>query len=711
MKYLALTLIALLTLLWELPLVIAQVPTACVDFNPPRGYPYPIFEQILSGIPSYVDWDHMSWTPTVIEVSDAKGDFAYGQQVSQGWFAGAAFNNLFFRQQPLTIAPNPGATYYMRFRELETGYTQIFMGPFAVSEQPTPYYVIGEPTYCPFDSPVTLTGSQPGVSYQLMLNYDRPVGKPVAGTGAGIDFGHQKVEGNYFVKAIGSCGERYMSGYVQVRFPTIKLVTAQGQSYPSGVSSLTIGQNRGNVLLNVSGCPSQYLAWPGGSATTLAVETNRPGTQTFTATCFEAGGCTSLATFSLTVLPAALSVRHHDADYGNSGNHIIKPYLELVNTGEQAIPYADITVRYWLTSEGQAPPTNLAVYYAQPGAVNMKYVPLSQPRQGATGYVEYSFRGGGSLNSGSNSGPIENGIQKTDGSNFNESDDYSYQANYQDYIPNSRITAYRNGADGVPVIVWGQEPTVVSSQTAVQVYSAAKDGPTTSQIQTRLELRNTGNVALPVAGFRLRYYFSSDNNQLASVYIDYADIGAQNVAARVIKLPAPVGGADSYVEMSFPNSPMQVNALGSLGIIDFRIVRSDYGLFEQSNDYSYAANYGNVGLNNRVTVLLNNRLIFGTPPSGAPARVMAAEPVSALAVRVLDNPVVSAQAQVEISGAEGQAVNLHLVDMQGRLVHEQRIEQAGGVEPVSVPLGQSRGTLVLKVGTTSQQQSLKLLRP
>ena len=408
------------------------------------------------------------------------------------------------------------------------------------------------------------------------------------------------------------------------------LVTASGQPFPVGVSTLTASQNTGSVILTVGGCSGGTITWNGGNSTTLAVSTSTLGTQTYTATCTQ-DGCTSpVASFLLTVVPTSLSVLHRDQDYGNTQNNIIKPFLELANAGSQAIPYSEVTVRYWLTSEGNAPATNFAVYYAPLGAVNMRYVMLAQPRQGAFGYVEYSFPGGGSLPMNGNSGPIENGIQKTDGSPFNESNDYSYQANYANYTPNSHITAYRNG-----VIVWGQEPTVVTSQTAVQVYSAAMDNPTASQIKTRVELRNTGNVPLPVSGLKLRYYFTSDNGQLANVYVDYADMGTATVQARVVQLASPVNGADSYVELSFSGNTGQLNPLSSLGFVDFRLVRSDYGLFNQANDYSYAANYGNVGLNNRITAYLNNNLVFGTPASGASARMIAQEPTFGFAGPVI----------------------------------------------------------------------------
>ena len=66
---------------------------------------------------------------------------------------------------------------------------------------------------------------------------------------------------------------------------------------------------------------------------------------------------------------------------------------------------------------------------------------------------------------------------------------------------------------------------------------------------------------------------------------------------------------------------------------------------------------------------------------------------------------------VEIRGAGGQSLTLKLVDLQGRPVHELRVDQAGDVEQVSMPLGQSRGTLLLRISGATQQQVLKVIRP
>lgn len=681
--------------------------------------------------PNGINGDYLACplTQTVMEVSDDAGDFSQGYEICRGDRLYDALNHL--AESVFHLPPTTRSGYLIRLRELSTGYTQTLIGPFQVQRLPSPYLVRGGGTYAEEGSSwqgpsVTLAGSDPGVMYQLVRN-GSPLGDPVAGTGGSLNFGPLRQAGNYTVQAYNGqpgCQQRVlMTGSATVALQQasdLVLVTAPDQPYPAGVRSLTLTQAPGNVLLNLSGCPNGFIvvdnilnAYGGGPAITIPLPTDSPGTFVVHATCLDMDVLRvgyqdylvkSQANFFLTVLAAPrLSVLHRDADYGNTQNNSIKPYLELVNAGSQPIPYRELTLRYWLTSEGNAPPTNQAVYYAVLGAVQMRYVALDQPHQGAYSYVEYSFPGDGTLAANGNSGAIETGIQKTDGSNFDESDDYSYQGSYADYTSNSRITAYRNGT-----LIWGQEPTVVAAQTAVAVYTAAKDDPITSQIQARVELCNTGNVALPVSALKLRYYFTSDNNQPANVYVDYAAIGAGNLAAQVVRI-SPVSSADSYVELSFPGNTMMINPLSSLGYIDFRIMRSDYGLFDQSNDYSYAPNYGNMGLNNRTTAYLNNNRVFGIPPSGA-ARVIAGEPVAALSVKVLGNPVVGNQAQVEIRGAEGQTVSWQLVDLQGKTLQEQRIEQAGQVEPVSVSLGQSRG-LLLKVKTTRQQQVVKLLRP
>ena len=82
-----------------------------------------------------------------------------------------------------------------------------------------------------------------------------------------------------------------------------------------------------------------------------------------------------------------------------------------------------------------------------------------------------------------------------------------------------------------------------------------------------------------------------------------------------------------------------------------------------------------------------------------------------LSVSVLGNPVEGKSVEVEIRGAFNQGVQLDLVDLQGRVLHQQRIDQTGSAERVSIPTGGSRGLLLLNVRTATQRQQLKLVKP
>ncbi|QHV99013.1 putative Ig domain-containing protein [Spirosoma endbachense] len=95
----------------------------------------------------------------------------------------------------------------------------------------------------------------------------------------------------------------------------------------------------------------------------------------------------------------------------------------------------------------------------------------------------------------------------------------------------------------------------------------------------------------------------------------------------------------------------------------------------------------------------------------APTRVGASDAERGLQVKVLGNPIEDKSVEVEIRGVAGQAVQLNLTDLQGKVLHQQRLEEVGSVERVSVPVGAGKGILLLRVNTTQEHQQLKLLKP
>lgn len=145
-----------------------------------------------------------------------------------------------------------------------------------------------------------------------------------------------------------------------------------------------------------------------------------------------------------------LSLQYECGDT-EAGNNKIKPYVVIVNDGSSGVAYSDLTVRYWFTKEGGAAPTFTCDYAAiGKSNVNGSFVNTS----GSAYYLETSFSSGaGTLSGNDDSGIMKLRINKSDWSNFDENDDYSFDPSVGSLQSYDRITLYHNGS-----LVWGTEP-------------------------------------------------------------------------------------------------------------------------------------------------------------------------------------------------------------------------------------------------------------
>ena len=489
--------------------------------------------------------------------------------------------------------------------------------------------------------------------------------------------------------------------------PTITLTATPTTLLTTGTTTLsaTIGGD-------TSGSPYSFtFSGPGTIVpvgTTATVSGLPAGVQTFTVVAASINrtvtGMVSV-TVSTPTPVVNLQVLHRDVD-NYADNNAIQPVLIVQNQGNNPVSLSAITLRYYLTVENFMPLTNLFINYAQVGAANVqsRYVPLDQPRQGTFGYVEYSFTpAAGQLATGQDSGPIQGYIAKSDYGGLNELDDYSYATERDKLLANPRITAYYNG-----VLVWGQEPPLLTPQRALRVFTESKNGPSATAITTNLDLRNEGNLPVNYADLRIRYYFTADQQQGLTFYSDFMYEGA--LQGQLVSLNPPLANADTYLEFR-PTFTGQLMPLSHLGVLRYSIYSPQGARLDQTNDYSYQEQPADLSPNSHVVVYVGNERIWGQEP-GASGRLAASqEPVASLSVVVLGNPLTGQAVTVEVRGAEGQPLRLQLTDVTGRIVQEQLVETAGAVERHTLSVvHQPAGMLLLRVSTAGQSQTVKVLK-
>ncbi|WP_078554170.1 cellulase family glycosylhydrolase [Bacillus alkalicellulosilyticus] len=147
-----------------------------------------------------------------------------------------------------------------------------------------------------------------------------------------------------------------------------------------------------------------------------------------------------------------LVIQYRAADTNATDNQM-KPHFRIVNNGSSAINMSDLTIRYWYTIDGEQPQT-FTCDWAQIGCSNIQgsFVKMGSAKAGADHYIEIKFTGG-TISAGGYSGEIQTRINKNNWSNFNESNDYSFDPTKTGFSNWNRVTLYQNGT-----LIYGIEP-------------------------------------------------------------------------------------------------------------------------------------------------------------------------------------------------------------------------------------------------------------
>jgi hypothetical protein len=391
------------------------------------------------------------------------------------------------------------------------------------------------------------------------------------------------------------------------------------------------------------GLPVSYTSSDTTVATIANGKARITGIGTATITAYQEGDSTYSGAVPvsqvLTVLPLNLQVFYKDGDNGQLFNNTIRPGLTIANNDSVPVAYQELTARYWFTAENYSG-VNTWIDYARLGnaKVKLRYVALDKPKKQALGYLEYSFDpSAGQLITGGNSGEIKSRAANTDWSALNEADDYSYLSG-SSYAPNERITLYRNG-----ILVWGEEPVDVDSVVSLKVYyQNLNSQPGRNTIRTSLSIQNDGNLPVSYKDIAVRYWFTSEGNSPLKYYLDYAKLGSTSIKGEFTVLDPVRNKADHYLELRIDSTAGTFYPLSTTGEIKYRIAKTDWSAFDETNDYSYQP-AGTIAENTRITVYYKGQLVYGTEPAvaGANARqgfTLAQESSESQKVKVYPNP-------------------------------------------------------------------------
>lgn len=229
---------------------------------------------------------------------------------------------------------------------------------------------------------------------------------------------------------------------------------------------------------------------------------------------------------------------------------------------------------------------------------------------GADYYLKINFKNGAKSIKPGEYVEIQSRFAKSDWSNNNQYNDYSFNHDSDNFVEWNKITVYANN-----MLIWGSEPQT-PAPTPIPVRKLeirmcnTKDHQKTNTLYPRYILSNTGNVPINLQDVGMRYYYTIDGEEEQNFWCDWSSAGASNITGKFVKLTEPIENADYYVEVGF-KSGAGILKPGSQVEIHTRIAKSDWKDYDQTNDYSYTASKHDYILWNKVAVFIGDEMLWG----------------------------------------------------------------------------------------------------
>ncbi len=153
-----------------------------------------------------------------------------------------------------------------------------------------------------------------------------------------------------------------------------------------------------------------------------------------------------------------------------------------------------------------------------------------------------------------------------------------------------------------------------AAATSVKAQHKSNDSaPSDNQIKPGLQLVNSGTASLDLSTVKVRYYFTKDGSESLTYACDWAQMGCGNVRASFQAVSPATATADTYLELSLTGS---LAPGASTGEIQSRIHKTNWGAFNETNDYSHGTGTAFADAP-KVTVHVGGTLAWGTPPGSS----------------------------------------------------------------------------------------------
>jgi hypothetical protein len=457
-----------------------------------------------------------------------------------------------------------------------------------------------------------------------------------------------------------------------------------GSGYTLSVANVfTDAETPNQLTLSVSGLPAGLSL----NGTTISGTPSMSGVSSVTITATDPGSLSTSTQFTLTINPA--STAPPTGPFSITGVTLVS--CTTLSVGERQISFSpqytgqdgspvSFSVVNELSATTAGGPYSLKLYTDNP------LITLSASQGGTTSQFGYNWLSAcnnvGTTPPPTNTAPTVANAVGPQSATVGSSYTLSVANVFTDAETPNQLTLV---ASGLPMglnlngsTISGTPSTTIGSPYTITL-TATDPGNLSTSTQFTLSVSPASTATPPTAPFSITgvtlnsCVADGSGARQISFTPRYAGVTGESISFRVVNESVPTTMAGPYTLKLYTDNP----------VINLRAMQGS------GSEIAYAYNW--------------------LAACNASSRIGLAE--STMEIRVIGNPIHDGQASIEVRGVSGQPLTMLLTDMQGQTVGQHQVEQAGSVETHTFAVGrQPVGTLLLRVTTPTQSQTVKLLK-